>query len=254
MKEKLVCANFFTNLNDELAQGGDIFHVPVISEMTAYSKTAATAATVNNTSITTINLTVTTMAYCSFAIERNEMRQILQSYRTQEMLVMNAAYTVAAVLEDALIALFAGFSQTQGTSAARLGDSDVLAAMATLKSNAFDLTECAFFLSPNLAYKDVMGLSTFVGLDKSVDGDSRNKGVVSYMYGIPVYVSSRIGGASEVSYSCLAHKDALIYAATPVSLETNYIPEQFSYLTSAYMMYGVIENRDNGGVWIKTAS
>jgi hypothetical protein len=182
------------------------------------------------------------------------MRQLLQTYNAQERLIQNAGYTVAAVLEDALIALFASFSQTQGTSATRLADSDILAAMATIRSNAFELEDCAFFLSPNLAYKDVLGSGTFTGLDKSVDGDTRNSGVVARLYGVPVYVSSRIGGASGSSYSCLAHRDSLVHAETPVSLETNYIPEQLAFLSMAYMSYGVKENRDGAGVWFKCAS
>ena len=254
MREKLVTAKFFTNLNDEITEGGDIFHVPVVSEMTAYSKTAGTAVTVNNTSITTVDLTVNTLSYCSFAIERNEMRQMLRRDAMVERLVRNAGYTVAAVLEDAIIALFAGFSNTQGTSAANLADSDILGALATLKTNNFDPEECAFFLSPNLTYRDLMSLSTYQGLDKSTLGDTQTRSMVGYVRGVPVYCSSRIGGTGGSSYSCVAHYDAIIHAETSVALETNYIPEQLAFLSTAYMMYGVIENRDGGGVWIKTAS
>jgi hypothetical protein len=78
--------------------------------------------------------------------------------------------------------------------------------------------------------------------------------MVGSVRNIPVYVSPLIGGTEGSSYSCLAHREALVHAETPLEMEDNYIPEQFAYLFSAFMTYGVAENRDLGGIWIKCAS
>jgi len=36
-REKLIAGKFFTDLSDELTQGGDILHIPSVSEMTAHA-------------------------------------------------------------------------------------------------------------------------------------------------------------------------------------------------------------------------
>jgi hypothetical protein len=37
-----------------------------------------------------------------------------------------------------------------------------------------------------------------------------------------------------------------------VRIQSNYIPEYLSTLTTADLLYGVVENRDNAGVWIRS--
>ena len=45
-KDRLVIASFFTNRSDELRDGGDTIHTPNLTEMSANSKTVATAVNV----------------------------------------------------------------------------------------------------------------------------------------------------------------------------------------------------------------
>lgn len=253
-RAKLVCANFFTNLSSEIKGGGKTFEVPNVTQMTANAKSNATAVTLNAPTDGKVTLTVDTWYECSFAIEKKEAAQVLQSYRIQEMYVKNAGYSVAAVLEDALIALFTGFSQTVGASTAGLADSDVRAAIKLLAAQNVDLQDCAFFLSPKAVWTDVMALDKFT-LWQNTDANSPvNNGAVGKLYGIPVFMSSRIGSSLGSALNCLAHKDALIHAETAVGLDTNYVPQYMSFLSTADIIYGVIENRDLLGCWIKTAA
>ena len=45
-RAKLRAVNFFTDLSSELAGGGDVLHIPNLSEMTAHAKANATVVTV----------------------------------------------------------------------------------------------------------------------------------------------------------------------------------------------------------------
>tara|TARA_R100001530_G_scaffold903_3_gene1585 strand:+ start:4406 stop:5215 length:810 start_codon:yes stop_codon:yes gene_type:complete len=253
LRAKLVVTNHFWDLSDELTKGGDIFHIPQVTEMTANSKTVATAVTLNANTDTNIDLTVTTWYECSFAIEDRESRLVLASYNAQEIYARNAAYTVAAVLEDALIALFDNFSQTAGTSAAAMVDSDIRSAIQQLRVANVDLDDVALFLSPKAAWTDLMAIDRFVLANES-GVNSATKGFIGKVYGIPVYESSRIGATTGSAQNAMAAKDALVMAHTPVRVQANYIPEYLSTLVTADIQYGVIENRDTSGVWIATAS
>jgi len=89
---------------------------------------------------------------------------------------------------------------------------------------------------------------------------------------IPVYISTNIQRISGTvgRTNCLAHTDALHWATSPlgsggslsggamtgkygVRVQSNYIPEYLSTVTTADLLYGVIENRDTSGIAIWTS-
>ena len=167
---------------------------------------------------------------------------------------MNAAYTVGAVYEDAILALFPSFSQVVGTSAAALADSNIVRAIQYLDAADVPQEDRAFFLTPKQVWSDLAVIDKFSLLVNTLGADPVLKGHVGYLYGIPVISSSRIGATTGSANSCLAHKDAIVHASTIMDVDTNYIPQYMSYLTTADVMYGCVENRDTSGVWIKTSA
>ncbi len=252
-RAELKAAAFFTDLSSELSQGGDVLHIPNLTEMTAHTKSNATAVTLNNPTETKVDLTVNTWKEVSFMIEKREAQIVKHSYFLQERYAKNAAYTAAAAYEDAILALFTGFSQTVGTSANALADSNIRAAIKYLDEANAPQEDRAFFLTPKQVWSDVQAIDKFSLLVNTNGADPVLKGHIGYLYGIPVIMSERIGATNGSANSALAHKDAIVHASTIMDLDTNYIPEYLGWLTTADVMYGVIENRDTSGVWIKTA-
>jgi len=108
-RQAQVVTPVFTNLSSELSEGGKVLSWPVLTEMSANAKSNATAVTLNSATYSKVDLTVDTWSEVSFAIEDKEAVQVMRSYELQNKLSMNAGYTIANVLEDAIIALFATF-------------------------------------------------------------------------------------------------------------------------------------------------
>lgn len=271
-KSKLIMADWFVDRSSELAEGGSAVYTPNLTEMTAASKSNATAVTLNQPTETKITLTVDQWYEVSFAIEDKEAAQVKHSYYLQERYAKNAGYTMAKTLEVAIAALFSGFSQTVGTSVAALADSDIRAAIALLEAANIDTSEdVAFFLHPNVFWKQVQNLDKFSLAINSPSNDPTAKRPKATLYGIPVYVSTNIqvvsGGTGRAN--ALAHKDAIHFATSPlgsggsmgtsmtgrygVRVQSNYVPDYLSTLTTADLLYGVIENRDTFGIYIKTS-
>jgi len=270
-KAKLVAASFFTNRSDELSNGGNIVYTPNITEMSASSKSAATAVTLVSPTETAVTLTVDQWYEVSFAIEDREAAQVKHSYAVQEVYARNAGYAVAKKLDTAICALFSGFSTSVGASTTNLADSDILAAIAALDSADVPQEERAFFLHPNVFWKDVQALDKFSLAINSPVQDPVAKKPMAYLYGIPVYITTQIQYVSGTTgrYNALAHKDAIHWATSPlgaggskggmvgsmgVRVQSNYIPDYLSTLTTADILYGVIENRDNAGIAVLTAN
>lgn len=180
---------------------------------------------------------------------------------------------MAKKLEVALADLFKGFTTKAGASTTNLADSEIRAAITALESVGIDTqSDTAFFMHPNTFWKQVQNLDKFSLAVNSPVNDPTGKLPRATLYGIPVFVSANVQYVSGTAgrYNALANRDALHFATSPlgaggsmggsmtgrygVRVQSNYIPDYLSTLTTADLLYGVVENRDNAGVTILTVS
>lgn len=270
-KLKLMIADFFVDRSSELAGGGSALYTPNLTEFTANAKSNATAVTLNAPTDTKVTLTVDQWYEVSFAIEDREAAQVKHSYYLMERYARSSGYTMAKKLEVALADLFKGFSTKAGASTTDLADSEIRAAIAALEGVGIDTTsEVAFFVHPNTFWKQIQNIDKFSLAINSPVNDPTAKKPAGTLYGIPVFVSNNVQYISGTAgrYNALAHRDALHFATSPlgaggsagssmtgrygVRVQTNYIPDYLSTLTTADLLYGVVENRDNAGVTVLT--
>ena len=273
-KLKLMIADFFTDRSSELANGGSALYTPNLTEFAAFAKSNATAVTLNNATDTKVTLSVNQWFEVSFAIEDREAAQVKHSYYLQERYAQSAGYTMAKKLEVALADLFKSFSTSVGASTTSLADSEIRAAISALESTGIDTSsDVAFFVSPAVFWRQIQNLDKFSLAINSPVNDPTAKTPRATLYGIPVYVSNNVQYISGTAgrYNALAHRDALHFATSPlgaggsmgggsmtgqygVRVQSNYIPEYLSTLTTADLLYGCVENRDDAGVRILTTS
>lgn len=269
-RSKLVIADFFTDRSSELSEGGDVLYTPNMTEFAATSKTNATAVTLNYPTETKITLAVDQWYEASFAVEDKEAAQVKHSYYIQEKYAKNCGFAVAKKLEVALASLFDNFSTTVGASTTALADSEIRAAIATLETANVDLEECAFIVHPVVFWNQIQNLDKFSLAVNSPVNDPTGKKPKATLYGLPVLVTSNVQYISGTvgRANCLASKDALHWATSPlgtggskgssmvgkfgVRVQSNYIPEYLSTITTADILYGTVENRDTSGVTIWT--
>lgn len=269
-KSYTVLADFFTDRSEDLVGGGNIVSTPNLTEMSANSKGNGSEVTLNSPTETKVDLTVNQWYEVSFLIEDEEAATVKQSYSLQERYAKNAAYTIAQQLETAIAALFSGFSTTVGASSTNVADSEIRAAIATLETTGVPLYtgEVAFIMHPNTVWRQVQNLDKFSLAINSPVQDPTSKQPMMYLYGLPIIVSQNVPneGGSNGRLNVLAHRDAIHFATASLGLsskggmvgsagirvQSNYIPEYLGTLTTADILYGVIENRDNAAVVLKS--
>ena len=268
-KSKLVMASFFVNRSDELSDGGNIVYTPNFTEMDASAKSAAIAVTLVSPTETKVTLTVDQWYEVSFSIEDKEAAQVKKSYYVQETYAKNAGYSVAKKLEVAIATLFSGFSNVVGTSTTTVVDSDIRKAIGLLEAANVDISEAKFFFDSKVAWNQLMGLDRFVLNVNAPEASTIGKGLMGKLYNIPVVASNNIQYVSSTTgrNNALAHPDAIHWATSPLGLnskggmvgsegirvQSNYVPQYLATLTTADILYGVIENRDAAGVLIRTS-
>ena len=262
-RAELYAANFFEDWSDEVSDGGNIIYMPNITQMAATAKAAATEVVLVDNTDSKVTLTINVHTHCAFMIEDAVGSKIKSSYKAQSLYAKNAGYSVAAALEDALLNLCRGFSQVVGSSTAVTADSDIRKAIQYLDTANVPQTDRAFFLHPFVIWTHLQAIDRYALLTNTNGSDPILKGEVRKLYGIPVIMTSRLGVYLGHRDGMLAHKSAIAFAcANPsgmagpnrVRLQTDYILQHLGTLVVADLMYGVVENRDTSGVWIKSKS
>lgn len=264
-RAKLVAAPFFTDRSDEVSSGGDTLYTPSVTELTASAKSNATAVTLNAPTDPKVTITINQWYESSFAIEDAQAAQVMRSYTIQERYAKSAAYAIAKKLDTAIVTLFASFSNSVGSSTTNLADSDIRSAISILESGDVDTSECAFFVHPAVFWKQIQNIDKFSLAINSPVNDPTRKVPAGYLYGLPVFQTTQITYVSGTTgrNNALAHPDAIHWATSPlgaggsmgamvgaggVRVQSNYIPEYLSTVTTADILYGVVENRDAAGV------
>lgn len=267
-KSEIQAANFFVDRSDELADGGDVLHTPNLSAMTANAKANATAVTLNSATYTSADLTVDQWYEVSFAIEDKEAVQVMRSYYLQDRLARNAGYELAKKLEVAITSLFSSFTTVVGSSVSVLDDTIVRSAIAKLAATGANLGEAAFFIDVAVVWDDLMGLDKFTLAINAPEMSPIGKGLMGKLYGIPLFASNFIQYVSGTSgrNNALAVADAIHFATASlpvmtengvvgkygIRVQSSYRHEYLSTLTTCDLLYGVVKNRDSGGVLIRT--
>lgn len=258
----LKAANFFMDLSEDVSDGGDQINIPNITEMTAKSKSVGSQVELSSPTEDDVNLTIDIHQHVAFVIEDAISAQVKRSYNIQRLYAENAAYTTAATLEDDIFDLFSGFSNTVGDSGTELNDSNIRQAIAYLGANNVPEKDRAFFLHSNVIWNQVMGIDKFTLVQNTAGADPVLQGQVGLLYGIPVIESSRLSKSGGSREGALAHKSAIAFATAnfsgatkqTVRVQADYILEYLGTLVVADIMYGVVENRDTSGVYIKASS
>lgn len=263
-RANLKAASFFTDLSGEAAEGANVIYIPNISEMTANSKTVGSQVTLNKQTATKVTLTINQWYEVSFLLEDEVAAFMKKSYNMQERWMKNAAYTVANKLEVALLNLCRGFSQIVGDSSHSFNDSSIRAAINYLDVANVPMEDRAFFLYPSVIWKHIMNQTKYSLTANTNGADPVLKGAIGFLLGIPVYSTTNLSVYLGHRDGMLAGKDALCFATARVGgntdggnhvrLQTQYLQDYLGTLVTADLIYGVIENRDTSGVWIKAQS
>lgn len=270
---KLTAAPFFTDRSDEVSEGGNTLYTPNTTEFSANAKTTGATVTLNSYSEVKQTLSISSWFESSFAIEDAEAAQVKRSYTIMERYAKNSGYAIAKKLDTAILQMFQQFTNAVGSSTNNLGDSDIRAAFAYLESVGADIMESAWFVSPNVFWKHIQAIDKFSLAINSPGNNPTFNMPGGYLYGRPVYITAQITTTTTPSgglSNALAVPDAVHWATSPlgaggsqapamvgeygIRVQTNYIPEYLSTVTTADILFGVVLNRPLAGVLVKTAS
>jgi len=273
----LSLASFFIDRSEELSDGGAAIYTPNLSALSTSTKVVNAQVTLSSPTYTNVTLNVSTWREASFVIEDREAAQVKKSYYIQDKIAKGAAWEVAQDLEDAIAALFTGITtNVVGLGTANLADSSILAGIALLETLGVQVYggETAFIFHPNTFYRQIGSIDKLTLWQNTSTELPRSKAPTRSLYSIPVIVSPSVplgGGAvgdNGARLNLLAHKDTFHWArlsmpvkavkgmvgAEGVRVQQSYVHEYMGDLVTVDLCYGVVENRDDSAVKMRSHS
>lgn len=274
----LTLAAFFIDRSDELSDGGAAIYTPNLSALSTNTKTVNAQITLSSPEYTKVTLDVSTWKEASFVIEDREAAQVKKSYYLQDKIAKGGAWEVAQDLEDAIAALFTSITtNVVGLGTANIADSSLLAAIATLETAGVPGIyegDVAWVFHPNTFYRQVGSIDKMTLWQNTSTELPRSKAPTRSLYSIPVIVSPAVPvgtgavGDNGARLNLLAHKDTFHWArlsmpvkaqkgmvgSEGVRVQQSYVHEYLGDLVTIDLCYGVVENRDESAVKIRSHS
>lgn len=274
----LSLAAFFIDRSDELADGGAAIYTPNLSALSTNTKAVNSQVTLTSPEYTKVTLDVSTWKEASFVIEDREAAQIKKSYYLQDKIAKGGAWEVAQDLEDAIAALFTSITtNVVGLGTANMADSSLLAAIAILETAGVPGVysgDVAWIFHPNTFYRQVGNIDKMSLWTNTNSEMPRMKPQTKMLYGIPVIVSPAVPvgtgavGDNGARLNLLAHRDTFHWArlsmpvratsgmigSEGVRVQQSYVHEYLGELVTIDLCYGVVENRDDSAVKMRSHS
>lgn len=229
---EFVLQDFVQDLSEYVPEGGRVLHVPnIFTNVFAVQTQGTQGAEITTTAAAQVDVTLTinTHKYVAWIIGDADLVQVATKYSINEKYALEAARVLKQDLEDALFALYASLTTTViGAGTAAIDDLSVRQAIRTLAAANFNVEECAFFFHPQVYFDQLIGLSKIApnyasNMNVVATGTLFNGGTLTKeramgtLYGMPVYVSSRVPTVTTTVKNLFLHKSAFGYAVQGIS-------------------------------------
>lgn len=213
-KTRLVAAPWFEDYSSDVSSGGDIIHIPNISDGFSTSDVAVTNGTVTKTNLsdTNTNLTVSNWKAVAYDLTDFQFAQIMKSFNVRNAYGMAMGHSLAKKFDLDLLAEGANISPTVGTTGTSLVATNIETAFGILASNSIPKEDVVFFVDPKVYWNDIMSIQKYY--DASQFGKpSVPQGAHDLLYGVPVILTNQLPSAVGTGViNLLVHRRAFVYA------------------------------------------
>lgn len=202
---------------------------------------------------TAVTLTINTHKYQAFELE--EFEDSLSIVDLQEKYTHACVYNVNVAIDTSLATLVSGWSQTQGTLIVDLTDDDVRRGLQYLE-DANAPGDGRFFEMSPATKNSMLSIDRYASSDFTGSGGAQIvKGEFGDIYGLRTWQSTNVKGTNAAGHDNGIHQRDAIALGMRVQPHTRTFDDiqNLSKQIAVSAIWGVVETRDNHGVYMKGA-
>jgi hypothetical protein len=259
----LVVAQLVKRYDADVADFGDVIHVPNISNFSdARDKSSNTSVTLDVITDTSSDITINKHKYIAFAIEDKVAKQ--SKYDLTAEYTERAGYSIAKSVDTDLLALYSGLTTVDvGSYESDMTDAFILAAMQTLDLNDVPMEDRQLLIHAG-QMANLLAIDKFVKADylgqydqaTRVQNGAKSRSMFGQIYGFPVYYSTNVPvttGTTNYAHNILFHKDAFALAMQmSPRVQMEYDLDLLADKVVTDILYGVATLRSTFGVEIRS--
>lgn len=262
-ESKLVVAPKVKRFDADVADYGDVIHVPNISNFDgARDKSANTTLTLDTITETSVDITIDQHKYVAFMIEDKLAKQ--SKYDLTSEYTDRAGYAIAKAVDTSLLELYTGFTTDDvGSYETDITDAGVLAAIQQLELNDVPMEDRCLIIHAG-QMTALLAIDKFVKADflgqydqpTRVQNGPSSSSMFGTLYGVPVYFTNNVAvttGTTNYVHNVLIHKEAWALAmqmAPRVQMEYQLNSLADEVVTD--VLYGVKTLRSTFGVELRS--
>lgn len=221
----LVLANLVKRFDSEVADAGDKLHVPKVSNLSAYAKSANTQVTLNAPTETEFTMDINRHYESSYLVE--DRLKVQAKYNILEEYSSKAGYAIGQKIDADLAGLYSSLTQSVGNSTTDVTDANIVRAIQFLDDADAPQSDRYFVIKPaGLAHiraidkfsrYDSLGIAPAVAVNGGLANGSTivkrigPNGFVGTIYNLEVYMTTNLveeAGTSDVVHNLVFHKEA----------------------------------------------
>jgi len=260
LEHKLVMADLVNNSFSEMVKNkGDTIHIPIISNLTANTKSVRAPVTVQSPGTeSTRDLTVDSHREVSFLVE--DLGEIQTSINLRSIYTRRAGYAIANEIDGDLITVaqnyFDTIDSTTNANTGTLSEDDIILAKTILDENDCPAEDRHIVVSPQ-QYNKLLQIERFTEARMLGPQQEREirRGVVGMIHGFYVWMTQQLAASGTATTdtvdTLVFHRDALaLVMQLAPRVQANYLPEYLGWLVTVDTVYGMGELRDDWGLVI----
>ncbi len=244
-------ANLVQRHDVDVAQYGDVIHIPLVSNLTGGDISTSTGQ-LDAEAPTETEKTITINKWKGVRMKVLDIVLAQSKYDFRRLYSEKMGYRLGQLLEQDLTALATGFSQTVGTFATDLTDANFRRAVQYLDDARAPFEDRHLVVKPAVK-NTLLGIDKFVRYDATGDGKLIMTGKVpGELYGVMCHVSPEVYNFSTNVSNMMFHKSAI-----GLAMQKNIKVENFARVGwlddfGASELYGYAELRDDHGVELRS--
>lgn len=261
----LVLANLVYRVDEEVADAGDVYHEPDVSNISANAKAANTQVTLNAPTENEFTMNINRHYESSYLVE--DRLKVQAKYKVLEKYSPKAGYAIAQRIDSDIAGLYSGLSQTVGNSTTDITDENIRRALQYLDDADAPQTDRFFVVKPaglnhlrgansdKFVSWSSLGIApspvTAGGLANSSGGVVKAigpNGFVGVIYNLEVYMSTNLveeSGTSDTVHNLVFQREAFALGIQQQPrMQFQYKQEYLGTLATNDAIWGFGEYRD----------
>lgn len=251
-ENKLVMAPRVERFDVEFSGGGDILHIPKISNLAA-ANISTLDGTLDASAPTETEVTLTVNKWKGVAINVLDLVAAQSRYDLMKFYTQKMGYALALAVDDDLLDLYDGLATNAvGTYNTDITDATLRAAVQKLDEADAPMEERYMVIKPSQK-NALLGIDKFVRYDAlGSTSTAIRKGDLGELYGVTTFVSNNVVKSVNDTKNLMWQKSAFGLAMVKDVKVEEFARTAFTKRIGASELYGVAELRDDHAVQVKS--